>query len=224
MAEHHFSFLMSTLTGEEQIGPISQSQFIEQIRKGNVKRKTKVHSASQTKNQWVTADKLPIYARTVDQLKKEQAIAEAKDREVKESAKNEAREQKAQAMKQKASDARKLALEKSTLLVVENDAAFCPYCSREVVYGSLKCPHCTSVVDKRLYKSNMTFSSFVSGLSHGVMCSIALLVGLLMLAGAVLTATNAGLAADLTFGTFASAAGLWFILAMLVAIHSKLPD
>ncbi|MDA7858680.1 AIM24 family protein [Mariniblastus sp.] len=68
---HTWVYMQSSLTGEKEVGPIAEAEFISLIRKRKIKGNTKVASATRTKAKWYQADQVPTLNKIMEQLKTE---------------------------------------------------------------------------------------------------------------------------------------------------------
>ena len=59
---HQWHYLKKTLLNEEQVGPVPEAEFVEAIKSGQITHKSKVFSATRTRNQWAEAGKVPAVA------------------------------------------------------------------------------------------------------------------------------------------------------------------
>ncbi len=71
----HWTFYKSSFIGEEQIGPIANVAFLEEIRSGNVTSKTLVHSPTATNGQWVYASSVPMIQNVLEKIQNEELVA-----------------------------------------------------------------------------------------------------------------------------------------------------
>lgn len=90
---HHWRFIKTTLVDEFEVGPITEAEFISEIKASSVKMKTQVSSPTRTKGGWVEAGQLPAIAKMIEKViaakaAKKKAAADEK-RQNKEAAKEE---------------------------------------------------------------------------------------------------------------------------------------
>lgn len=73
MAEHQWYYVSSGLTGDEQIGPVSEVEFLSLVKSGNIKPGNMVSSQTRTKGNWYEAQNVPGIKKLFDQMKIKQA-------------------------------------------------------------------------------------------------------------------------------------------------------
>ncbi len=73
MSEHVWYFLKESFAGESQEGPLTEPQFVQLVKKGHIKKSTKICSPTRTKGQWTTVEQVPSIAALIEQGKQERA-------------------------------------------------------------------------------------------------------------------------------------------------------
>lgn len=77
---HQWVYLQSSFTGEKQIGPIPEADFVSLLKKGKIKLKTKVASTTRTKGRWLQAQQVSGIQKLLARF--EQESIESKRKEV----------------------------------------------------------------------------------------------------------------------------------------------
>ena len=77
MSEHVWYFLKESFGGESQEGPLTEPQFVQLVKKGHLKKHTKICSPTRTKGQWATVEQVPSINALIDQGKQERAQEKA---------------------------------------------------------------------------------------------------------------------------------------------------
>ena len=68
---HYWSYIKTTILGDDQLGPIAEPEFVAGIRSGIIKPKTKVHSSTRTGNQWAIAQNVPLIQKVFEDVAKQ---------------------------------------------------------------------------------------------------------------------------------------------------------
>lgn len=72
-----WQYLKSSLAGEEQIGPVTDEQFLALVRQGKIKPKTKIHHGKYTGGDWVEARTSTEFNRAIQSIASEKAEIKA---------------------------------------------------------------------------------------------------------------------------------------------------
>jgi hypothetical protein len=72
-----WSYIKSSLTGDEQIGPVSQPDFAQAVLNGTVTPTTKINHLKQTNGMWVDAAEVPFTNRLFQHIKEKKVNAQA---------------------------------------------------------------------------------------------------------------------------------------------------
>lgn len=77
-----WSYFVTTLLGEDQLGPVSNEEFVELVKSKVVKPSSRIHHPSFTKNRWVEAKKVKAFLDLRQQMANAQAAEKLKRKNV----------------------------------------------------------------------------------------------------------------------------------------------
>lgn len=86
---HQWYYLKTSLTSEDQVGPISEAEFIAAIKSGAVKPKSKVNSPTRTKGNWIAAGSMPAIKNVFEKVKQAKAQKKIEKKDAKRAAASE---------------------------------------------------------------------------------------------------------------------------------------